>query len=71
MKEKILTYLSAHPNSRKRMIAFGIDTWQCDTQFLAAMRELEQAGYIKATHHRDYANMEFYDTFSLTAKGRA
>lgn len=71
MKEKILTYLSVHPDSRKRMIASGIGIWQCDTQFLAAMCELEQAGYIKATYHRDYANMDFYDTFSLTAKGRA
>lgn len=70
MKEKIMTYLSTHPDSRKRMIASGIGIWQCDTHFLAAMCELEQAGHIKATYHRDYANMDFYDTFSLTAKGR-
>lgn len=65
MKEKILVYLAAHPDSRKRMIASGIGIWQCDTQFLAAMCELERAGQIKATYHKDYANMEFYDTFSV------
>ena len=65
MKEKILIYLAAHPDSRKRMIASGIGIWQCDTLFLAAMRELEQAGQIKATYHKDYANMDFYDTFSI------
>lgn len=66
MKEKIMVYLAAHPHSRKRMIASEIGVWQCDTQFLAAMRELEQAGQIKATYHKDYANMDFYDTFSVT-----
>ena len=65
MKEKILIYLAAHPDSRKRMIASGIGIWQCDTLFLAAMCELEQAGQIKATYHRDYANMDFYNTFSV------
>lgn len=65
MKEKILVYLAAHPDSRKRMIASGIGIWQCNTQFLAAMCELEQAGQIKATYHKDIANMEFYDTFSV------
>ena len=65
MKEKILVYLVAHPDSRKRMIASGIGIWQCDAHFLAAMCELERAGQIKATYHKDYANMEFYDTFSV------
>ena len=65
MKEKILVYLAAHPDSRKRMIASGIGIWQCDTHFLATMCELEQAGQIKATQHKDYGNMEFYDTFAV------
>ena len=66
MKEKILVYLASHPDSRKRMIASGIGIWQCDAHFLATMRELEQAGQIKAAYHKDYANMDFYDTFSVT-----
>ena len=66
MKEKILVYLASHPDSRKRMIASDIGIWQCDAHFLAAMRELEQAGQIKATYHKDYANMDFYFTFSFT-----
>lgn len=70
MKEKIMIYLAAHPDSRKRMIASGIGVWQCDTQFLAAMCELEQAGSIKSTYHRDYANMDFYDTFCLVGEVR-
>ena len=66
MKEKLLVYLASHPDSRKRMITSGIGIWQCDTHFLAAMHELEQAGQIKATYHKDVANMDFYDTFSVT-----
>lgn len=65
MKDKIIQYLMGHPDSRKRMIASGIGIWQCDTHFLAAMCELEQAGQIKATYHKDLANMDFYDTFSV------
>ena len=68
MKEKIMVYLAAHPHSRKRMIASEIGVWQCDTQFLAAMCELEQAGFIKSTYHRDIANMDFYDTFCLAGR---
>ena len=66
MKEKILVYLASHHHSSKRMIASGIGIWQCDTHFLSAMCELEQAGQVKATYHKDYANMDFYDTFSVT-----
>ena len=69
MKAKIMDYLMEHPESRKRAIASGIGIWQCDTKFLAAMCELEQAEMIKSTYHRDMANMEFYDTFSLTDLG--
>ena len=68
MKEKILVYLAAHPNSRKRDIAYYLKIWQCDTLFLAAMCELEQAGFIKSTYHRDLANMDFYDTFCLAGR---
>ena len=66
MKEQILTYLLAHPNSRKRSIANALNIWQCDVKFLSAMCELEQAGLIKSTYHRIPENMEFYDTFSVT-----
>ena len=66
MKEKITQYLMEHPESRKRDIAYHLKIWQCDTHFLAAMCELEQAGQIKATYHKDYTNMDFYDTFSVT-----
>ena len=65
MKEKIIQCLMEHPESRKRDIAYHLKIWQCDTHFLAAMCELEQAGQIKATYHKDIANMEFYDTFSV------
>ena len=65
MKEKIIQYLMEHPESRKRDIAYHLKIWQCDTHFLAAMCELEQAGQIKATYHKDIANMDFYDTFSV------
>lgn len=68
MKEKILVYLVSHPDSRKRMIASGIGVWQCDINFLSAMHELERAGFIKSTYHRDYANMEFYGTFCLAGE---
>ena len=65
MKEKIIQYLMEHPESRKRDIAYHLKIWQCNTHFLTAMCELEQAGQIKATYHKDIANMEFYDTFSI------
>ena len=65
MKEQILNYLMEHPESRKRAIAAHLNIWQCDTQFLAAMCELEQEGRIKSTYHRIPENMEFYDTFSV------
>lgn len=65
MKEEIIQYLMEHPESRKRDIAYHLKIWQCDTHFLAAMCELEQAGQIKATYHKDLANMDFYDTFSV------
>lgn len=68
MKEKILVYLVSHPDSRKRSIASEIGVWQCDINFLSAMRELERTGFIKSTYHRDYANMEFYDTFCLAGE---
>jgi hypothetical protein len=65
MKEKIIQYLMEHPESRKRTIAAHLNIWQCDTQFLAAMCELQQEGQIKSTYHRIPENMEFYDTFSV------
>ena len=65
MKEKIIQYLMEHPESRKRDIAYHLKIWQCDTHFLAAMYELERTGQIKATYHKDLANMDFYDTFSV------
>lgn len=65
MKEKIIAILRQYPNSRKRTIAWYVKCWQCDTEFLAAMWELEIDGIIKATCHRDPANMEFYKTFSV------
>lgn len=68
MKEKILNYLMEHPESRKRYIAANLGVWQCSTEFLAAMCELEQAGLIKSTYHHDLANMDFYDTFSIVEK---
>ena len=68
MKEKIIQYLMEHPESRKRDVAYHLKIWQCDTQFLAAMCELEQAGFIKSTYHRDLANMDFYDTFCLAGR---
>jgi hypothetical protein len=66
MKEQIIQYLMEHPESRKRAIAYHLKVWQCDTQFLAAMCELQQEGLIKSTYHRIPENMEFYDTFSVT-----
>lgn len=65
MKEKILDYLRNHPESRKRDIAYELGVWQCSTEFLASMCELEQQGYIKSTYHRIPENMEFYDTFTV------
>lgn len=65
MKEQIIQYLREHPESRKRAIAAHLNIWQCDTQFLAAMCELEQEGRIKSTYHSILENMEFYDTFSV------
>lgn len=65
MKQRILSYLMEHPESRKRSIAYALGIWQCDVKFLAAMCELEQQGIIKSTYHKDPANMEFYDTFSI------
>ena len=65
LKNEILRYIMNHPGCRKRTIAEDIGIWQCDTQFLAAMCELEQEGRIKSTYHRIPENMEFYDTFSV------
>lgn len=65
MKAKILSYLMDHPESRKRAIAAHLNIWQCDTKFLSAMHELEVAAVIKSTYHKDPANMEFYETFSV------
>ena len=70
MKEQILSYLMEHPESRKRAITAHLKVWQCDTQFLAAMCEMEQAGLIKSTLHKDPANMEWYYTFHVTEFGK-
>lgn len=67
MKPKILSYLLAHPHSRKRSIANALSIWQCDVKFLSAMCELEQKGIIKSTYHREPENMEFYDTFEVNS----
>lgn len=70
MKYEIMKYLDAHPHSRKRSIAHALKIWQCDVKFLSAMCEMEQDGLIKSTYHREPENMEFYDTFELTALGK-
>ena len=70
MKEQILNYLMEHPESRKRAIAYHLKVWQCDTMFLASMCELEQAGLIKSSLHKDPANMEWYYTFHVTEFGK-
>lgn len=70
MKDKIVQYLMEHPESRKRAIAAHLKVWQCDTMFLASMCELEQAGLIKSTLHKDPANMEWYYTFHATELGK-
>lgn len=67
MNAKILSYLMEHPESRKRAIAAHLKIWQCDTDFLTAMHELEVAAIIKSTYYKDPANMEFYETFSIEA----
>lgn len=70
MKDKIIAYLMEHPDSRKRSIAYALGIWQCEVQFLAAMCEMEQAGVIKSTLHKDPANMEWYYTFRVTDFGK-
>lgn len=63
LKNEILRYIMNHPGCRKRTIAEDIGIWQCDTQFLAAMCELEQEKMIKSELFRDPANMDFYYKF--------
>lgn len=63
LKNEILRYIMNHPGCRKRTIAEDIGIWQCDTQFLAAMCELEQEKMIKSELFRDPANMDYYYKF--------
>ena len=63
LKNEILRYIMNHPGCRKRTIAEDIGIWQCDTQFLAAMCELEQEKMITSELIRDPANMDYYYKF--------
>ena len=63
LKNEILRYIINNPGCRKRTIAEDIGIWQCDTQFLAAMCELEQEKMITSELFRDPANMDFYYKF--------
>ena len=63
LKNEILRYIMNHPGCRKRTIAEDIGIWQCDTQFLAAMCELEQEKMITSELFRDPANMDYYYKF--------
>ena len=63
LKNEILRYIMNHPGCRRRTIAEDIGIWQCDTQFLAVMCELEQEKMIKSELFRDPANMDYYYKF--------
>ena len=63
LKNEILHYIMNNPGCRKRTIAAAMGIWQCDTQFLAAMCELEQEKMITSELFRDPANMDFYYKF--------
>ena len=63
LKNEILRYIMNHPGCRKRTIAEDIGIWQCHTQFLAAMCELEQEKMITSELFRDPANMDYYYKF--------
>ena len=65
MKAEIMSYLRNHPNSRKRVIAGALGVWQCDKEFLDAMWELVTEHRIEGKTHRDFANWEYYETFSV------
>jgi len=70
MKDKILTIIQQHPGIRKREISSDLHVWQCNSEFLRAMHDLENAGLIYAFTYKDPANMEFFDKWYLTNEGK-
>lgn len=61
MKEQILKHLSTCPNgSRQRVIADALGVWTASSELIKTLHELEKAGKVKSTLHRDMANMEYY-----------
>lgn len=70
MEWKILEYLAEHPYTRQRYIASACHTWLCSEQFLNALHNLYKGGFVDCDYHHDSAQMEFYNLWYLTDKGK-
>ena len=70
MEMKILEYLSQHPYSRQRYIAGACRTWLCSEEFLTSLHNVYKSGLVVCEYHHDPAQMEFYNLWFLTDKGK-
>lgn len=70
MERKILEYINEHPYCRQRYIASAYHIWLCDKNFLNALYRLHKDGFIDCESHNDSAQMEFFNLWYLTDKGK-
>lgn len=70
MDKEILRAIAAMSGCRQRSIASTIGVSQYDAIFMGCLHNLEDLGFIYHENYSDPANMEYYNKWYLTDKGK-